>query len=145
MNLGPWGNLKHVAFADPEAALTLLKRLLQSPDTREDLMFLRSPEPVLEQDFPDFPQYWEPQTELDYSVTITDALRERLMTVLGETFMSSDSKNSTSNSNSTSSEQPIDTAPTPLVEQILKPFDTRTAHGRHRAEYCLPRSSHQHE
>jgi hypothetical protein len=83
----PWvmGNLKHVAFADPEAALTLLERLLQSPDTREDLMFLRSLEPVLEQDFPDFPQYWEPQTELDYSVTITDAQRERLMTVLEET------------------------------------------------------------
>lgn len=82
----PWAmdNLRHVAFADPEAAVTLLKRLLRSTDTREDLVFLRSLEPVLEQDFPDFPQYWEPQTELDYSVTITDDQRERLLTVLGE-------------------------------------------------------------
>jgi len=84
----PWamGNLRHVAFADPKAALTLLERLLQSPDIREDLVFLRSLEPVLEQDFPDFPQCWEPQTELDYSVTITDAQRERLLEILGETI-----------------------------------------------------------
>lgn len=84
----PWamGNLRHVAFADPEAALTLLERLLQSPDIREDLVFLRSLEPVLEQDFPDFSQCWEPQTELDYSVTITDAQRERLLEILGETI-----------------------------------------------------------
>lgn len=79
------GNLRHVAFADPEAAVTLLERLLRSPDTREDLLFLRSLEPVLEQDLPDFPQYWEPETELDYSVTFTDTQRERLLSVLGET------------------------------------------------------------
>lgn len=82
----PWamGVLKHVAFADPEAALTLFERLLQSPDTREDLTFLRSLERVLKQDFPDFPQYWEPQTELDYSVAFTDDQREQLLAVLGE-------------------------------------------------------------
>jgi len=82
----PWamGNLRHVAFADPEAAVTLLERLLRSPDTREDLVFLRSLEPVLEQDFPEFPQYWEPETELNYSVTFTDAHCERLLAILGE-------------------------------------------------------------
>jgi hypothetical protein len=83
----PWamGTLRHVAYADPEAAITLLEQLLRSTDTREDLLFLRSLEPVLEQDFPDFPQYWEPETEFDYSVTITDDQRERLLAVLGET------------------------------------------------------------
>lgn len=80
------GVLKHVAFADPEAGITLLERLLRSPDTREDLLFLRSLEPLLEQDLPNVPQYWEPHTELDYSVTVTDDQRERLLTLLGETI-----------------------------------------------------------
>lgn len=81
----PWAMeiLKHVAFADPETALVLLERLLQSPDTREDLVYLRSLEKVTKQDVPDFPQYWEPQSELDYSVTITDEQRERLLGILG--------------------------------------------------------------
>ena len=82
----PWamGILKHVAFADPDAGITLLKRLLDSPDTREDLTFLRSLERPLKQDLPNFPQYWEPQTELEYEVAFTDDHLDRLLEVLGE-------------------------------------------------------------
>ena len=45
----PWamGNLRHVAYADPDAAVTLLERLLRSPDTREDLVFLRDRKSVV--------------------------------------------------------------------------------------------------
>jgi len=82
----PWamGILKHVSFADPDAGITLLKQLLQSPDTREDLMFLRSLERPLKQDLPNFPQYWEPQSELVYEVEFTDEQLDRLLEVLGE-------------------------------------------------------------
>ena len=83
----PWamGILKHISFADPDAGITLLKRLLQSPDTREDLTFLRSLERPLKQDLPNFPQYWEPQKELAYEVSFTDKQIDRLLEVLGET------------------------------------------------------------
>lgn len=82
----PWamGILKHVSFADPDAGITLLKRLLQSPNTREDLTFLRSLERPLKQDLPNFPQYWEPQKELDYEVSFTNEQMDRLLEVLGE-------------------------------------------------------------
>ncbi|WP_277543738.1 hypothetical protein [Haloarcula laminariae] len=81
----PWamGILEHVAFADPDAGITLLERLLDSPDTREDLTFLRSLERLLKQDLPNFPQYWEPQTELEYSVSFTEDQLDRLLEVLG--------------------------------------------------------------
>ena len=77
--------LEHVAFADPDAAITLLERLLRSPDVDEDIEYLGVLESPLEQDFPDFPEYWEPHTELDYSVTFTDDQIERLLALLGET------------------------------------------------------------
>jgi hypothetical protein len=82
----PWamGILKHVTFADPGAGITLLERLLDSPDTREDLTFLRCLERPLKQDLPNFPQYWEPQTELEYSISFTDDQLDRLLEVLGE-------------------------------------------------------------
>ncbi|MFC7059903.1 hypothetical protein [Halovenus salina] len=82
----PWamGILKHVTFADPEAGITLLERLLDSPDTREDLTFLRSLERPLKQDLPNFPQYWEPQTELKYEVSFTNEQMNRLLEVLGD-------------------------------------------------------------
>lgn len=82
----PWamGILKHVSFADPDAGITLLKQLLQSPDTREDLMFLRSLERPLKQDLPNFPQYWESQKELEYEVSFSDEQMDRLLEVLGE-------------------------------------------------------------
>jgi hypothetical protein len=77
--------LQHVAFADRDAGITLLERLLRSPDTVEDLDFLRAVEPLLEQDFPTFPEYWEPHMELAYEVTVTDDQRDRLLALLGET------------------------------------------------------------
>lgn len=77
--------LTHVAFADPDAGITLLERLLRSSDTREDLLFLRSLERPLKQNLPNFPQYWEPQRELEYEVAFTDNQLDRLLEVLGET------------------------------------------------------------
>ena len=78
--------LEHVAFADPDAAITLLERLLRSPDINEDLEYLTMLELPLEQDFPDFPEYWEPHTELTYSVSYTDDQIDRLLALLGETI-----------------------------------------------------------
>jgi len=80
------GVLTHVAFADFEAGVDLLERLLQSPDVVEDLLFVRSLEPPFEQDFPAFPQYWEPQTEIDYAVEISDEMTDRLRAVIGESI-----------------------------------------------------------
>jgi len=80
------GVLTHATFTDPEAGIDLLERLLQSPDVIEDLLFVRQLEPPFEQDFPDFPQYWEPETELDYQVEISDDVRERLLTVIAESI-----------------------------------------------------------
>lgn len=80
--------LQHVAFADPDAGITLLERLLRSPDVVEDLLFVEMLEPPLDRDFPRFPEYWEPETELDYEVTLTDDQVERLLAVLGETIHS---------------------------------------------------------
>lgn len=78
--------LQHVTFADPDAAITLLERLLRSPETIEDLEYLTMLESVLEQDFPNFPEYWEPQAELEYEVTFTDEQLDRLLAVLGDTI-----------------------------------------------------------
>lgn len=77
--------LTHVAFADRDAGITLLERLLRSSDTREDLLFLRSLERPLKQNLPNFPQYWEPERELEYEVAFTDDQLDRLLEVLGET------------------------------------------------------------
>jgi hypothetical protein len=77
--------LTHVAFADPDAGITLLERLLRSSDTKEDLLFLRSLERPLKQNLPNFPQYWEPERELEYEVAFTDDQLDRLLEVLGET------------------------------------------------------------
>jgi len=80
------GVLKHVTFVDPVAGVDLLERLLQSPDVVEDLLFVSCLGAVLEQNFPDFPQYWEPQTELDYEVEFSDDVSERLLAVIGESI-----------------------------------------------------------
>jgi hypothetical protein len=77
--------LQHVTFADRDAGITLLERLLRSPDTVEDLEFLRGVEPLLKQDFPTFPEYWEPHRELEYEVSFTDDQLDRLLALLGET------------------------------------------------------------
>lgn len=78
--------LQHAAFADPDAAITLLEQLLRSPETVEDLEYLRMLEPVFERDFPKFPEYWEPQAELEYEVTFTDDHLDRLLAILGDTI-----------------------------------------------------------
>jgi hypothetical protein len=80
------GVLTHITFADPEAGIDLLERLLQSPGVVEDLVFVRQLELPFGQDFPDVPQYWEPQTELDYEVEISDDVYEQLLAVLGESI-----------------------------------------------------------
>ena len=80
------GILEHATFADPEAGIDLLERLLESPDVVEDLLFVSCLHAPFEQDFPDFPQYWEPDTELDYQVEISDDVRERLLAVVGRSI-----------------------------------------------------------
>jgi hypothetical protein len=80
------GILTHATFADPEAGIGLLERLLESPDVVEDLLFVGCLDAPFEQDFPDFPQYWEPETELDYQVEISDGERERLLAVIGRSI-----------------------------------------------------------
>ena len=80
------GVLRHVTFTDPEAGVDLLERLLQSPDVVENLVYLGQMEQPFEQDFPAFPQYWEPQTELDYQVKIPDDVNERLLAVVGKSI-----------------------------------------------------------
>lgn len=89
---GDWAALdilQHAAFANPDAAITLLERLLRSSATVEDLEYLRILESVFEQkeqDFPDFPEYWEPQAELEHEVMFTDEQLDRLLAILGETI-----------------------------------------------------------
>lgn len=76
----------HVTFADPDAGITLLERLLRSPDVVEDIEYLEVLASPLEQDFPDFPEYWEPHAELEYEVTFTDDQIDRLLELLGDTI-----------------------------------------------------------
>jgi hypothetical protein len=77
--------LQQMGFADPDAAITLLKRLLRSPDVREDIEYLEVLSDSLGQDFSTFPKHWDPHTELDYSATFTEDQRERLLKILGDT------------------------------------------------------------
>lgn len=79
------GILEHVAFADPDAAITLLEQLLRSPEIVEDFMFLGGMESVFQQDFPNAPEYWDADAELEYEVAFTDDQLDRLLAVLGET------------------------------------------------------------
>jgi len=80
------GILTHATFADPEAGTDLLEQLLESPHVVEDLVFVGCLHAPFEQDFPDFPQYWEPSTELDYRVEICDERHERLLAVIGQSI-----------------------------------------------------------
>lgn len=80
------GRAHHVTFADPEAGVSLLEQLLQSLDVVENLLFVGCLESPFEQDFPDFLQYWEPQTELDYQVEMSDDVYERLLAIIGESI-----------------------------------------------------------
>ena len=80
------GILEHATFADPGAGIDLLEQLLESPDVVEDLLFVSCLHAPFEQDFPDFPQYWEPDTELDYQVDISEDLHERLLAIIGQSI-----------------------------------------------------------
>ncbi|MFT4920947.1 MAG: hypothetical protein ACI8XM_000139 [Haloarculaceae archaeon] len=80
------GILTHATFADPEAGIDLLKGLLESPDIVEDLVFVDCLHAPFEQDFPDFPQYWEPDTELDHEAEVSDDVHERLLAVIGRSI-----------------------------------------------------------
>ncbi|MFC4988891.1 hypothetical protein [Saliphagus infecundisoli] len=80
------GVLKHVTFADPDAGVDLLDRLLQSPDVVEDLLFVDRLGPVEETGFPEFPQFWDPETELEYDVDLSDDVYERLLAVVGDSI-----------------------------------------------------------
>lgn len=80
------GILTHATFADPEAGIDLLEQLLESPDVVEDLVFVGCLHAPFEQDFPDFPLYWEPDTELDYHVEICDEIHEQLLAVIGQSI-----------------------------------------------------------
>ena len=80
------GILEHATFADPEAGIDLLERLLNSPGVVEDLLFVSCLHAPFEQDFPDFPQYWEPDTELDYQMDISEDLHERLLAIIGQSI-----------------------------------------------------------
>lgn len=76
--------LKHAIFADSHATIDLYERILQSPDTIEDLHYVEGMERVLDYPFPDRPRYWEPTTELESPTLLSDDAREHLLRVLGE-------------------------------------------------------------
>lgn len=76
--------LTHALFADTHAAIDLYKRILQSPDTIEDLQYVEGMQHILDHPFPQVPRYWEPTTELDYAGTLSDEATEHLLRVLGE-------------------------------------------------------------
>jgi hypothetical protein len=76
--------LTHAIFADAYAAIALYERILQSPDTIEDLQYVEGMQRVLTRPFPDRPRYWEPTTELESPAPLSDDAREHLLQVLGE-------------------------------------------------------------
>lgn len=76
--------LKHAIFADAHAAIDLYERILQSPDTIEDLHYVEEMQRILDEPFPQMPRYWEPTTELDSPGPPSDDAREHLLRVLGE-------------------------------------------------------------
>jgi hypothetical protein len=76
--------LKHAIFADAHAAINLYERILQSPDTIEDLQYVEGMQRILDHPFPQLPRYWEPTTELDYAGTLSTDETDHLLRVLGE-------------------------------------------------------------
>ncbi len=76
--------LKHAIFADAHAAIDLYKRILQSPDTIEDLHYVEGVQRILDHPFPAMPRYWEPTAELDSPGPLSDDAIEHLLRVLGE-------------------------------------------------------------
>lgn len=76
--------LTHAIFADPHAAIDLYERILQSPETIEDLQYVEGMQRVLTNSFPNRPRYWEPTTELNAPEPLSDDATEHLLRVLGE-------------------------------------------------------------
>lgn len=76
--------LTHAIFADAHAAIDLYERILQSPDTIEDLRYAEGMQRVLTDLFPDRPRYWEPTTELNAPGGLSHDASERFLRVLGE-------------------------------------------------------------
>lgn len=76
--------LKHAIFADAHATIDLYERILQSPDTIEDLQYIEGMQRILDHPFPQLPRYWEPTTELDYAGTLSTDETDHLLRVLGE-------------------------------------------------------------
>ena len=76
--------LKHAIFADAHATIDLYERILQSPDTIEDLHYVEGMERILDHPFPAMPRYWEPTSELESPGPLSDDAREHLLRVLGE-------------------------------------------------------------
>lgn len=76
--------LKHAIFADAHAAIDLYERILQSPDTIEDLHHVEGMQRILDHPFPQTPRYWEPSAELNSPGSLSDDATEQLLRVLGE-------------------------------------------------------------
>lgn len=76
--------LTHAIFADAHAAIDLYERILQSPDTIEDLHYVEGMQRILAHSFPQFPRYWEPTVELAETGTLSEDATEHLLRVLGE-------------------------------------------------------------
>lgn len=76
--------LKHAISADAHAAIDLYERILQSPDTIEDLHHVEGMQRILTHPFPERPRYWEPTTELGSPRPLSDDAIEHLLRVLGE-------------------------------------------------------------
>jgi hypothetical protein len=76
--------LTHAIFADAHAAIDLYERILQSPETIEDLQYVEGMQRVLTNSFPNRPRYWEPTAELNAPGALSDDATEHLLRVLGE-------------------------------------------------------------
>lgn len=76
--------LTHAIFADAHAAIDCYERILQSPDTVEDLQYVEGMGRILTHPFPERPRYWEPTTELDSPGPLSADATEHLLRVLGE-------------------------------------------------------------
>lgn len=76
--------LKHAIYADGRAAIDLYERILQSPDTMEDIHHIEGMQRILNEPFPRTPRYWEPTDELDPPGPLSDDAIEHLLRVLGE-------------------------------------------------------------
>lgn len=76
--------LEQAMYADAHAAIDCYERLLQSPETTEDLHHVEAMGRIVTDPAPRVPRFWDPTTELDYEGALTDEENEHLLRVLGE-------------------------------------------------------------